>query len=104
MDIDCQITKKKELSLKASIYYKENKDYVLAKNKEWDNNNKEKVRLQKQEYYEANKKLIAERQSQYHAKNREVINEKHRVRYRKKMDKLAAEKLSAAIIDITDTQ
>ena len=104
MDIDCQITKKKELSLKASIYYKENKDYVLAKNKEWDNNNKEKVRLQKQEYYEANKKLIAERQSQYHAKNREVINEKHRVRYRNKMDKLAAEKLSAAIIDITDTQ
>lgn len=98
-DHDYQLSKKIERSLKASAYYKKNKDYILAKNKEWDDNNKEKIRLKKQEYYEANKKIIAERQSQYHSKNRDAINEKHRIRYRKKMDKLAAEKLSAAIKD-----
>ena len=54
-------------------YYRENKERILKRCREYIKNNKRKIRMQKIEYRRKNKEKIKERANKYYIKNREII-------------------------------
>ena len=93
-------------------HYKENKDKINLRNKEWVIQNRDKVKIHKQnwklknkeydkEYRLNNKEKIAEQNKQYRLNNKEYIKA-YRKEYRSKnKDKIAKGKNEYYIIDIS---
>jgi hypothetical protein len=64
-------------------WYKDNKETILEKNKEYRIDNKEKIAEINKQYYENNKETITEYKKEYYEKNKETILEKVK-KYQKK--------------------
>jgi hypothetical protein len=58
------------------IYYEDNKDDILIRNKEYYEDNKDDILIRCKEYYEDNKDDIAIKHKKYREDNKDKINEK----------------------------
>jgi len=79
-------TKKK---ITDALYYKNNKQKILDKNKIYRDKNKDKVNSKKAEYRKNNRKKLLEYQLQYQKENKETVNKKNSLWKKKNKDKVS---------------
>ena len=80
-----------EIRERRLLFYRENRERLLQKNREYYYKNKARILEKNREYYhatykvkESNKVLMNNRSRKYYAQNRDLICEKRRIRYREK--------------------
>jgi hypothetical protein len=71
------------------IYYQENKEKILEREKQYYQENKDKILEREKQYRQKNKDKKLERDKQYRQKNKAEISEKRAERYQRDKDKLA---------------
>lgn len=78
---------KHECKLCVKNYYKENKEYILDRNKKWKKNNENKIKISLKEYYKKNKQKLLNYHKEYYEENKPSIMEKMKTYYLDNLEK-----------------
>ena len=91
-NLDVVDTKREATSAYNAQYYHDNKDTLLASQREYYMNNREKKRKRMSEYYQENKATLVASKKQYCIDNRETIRVRMKEYYDKRRDVVLVEK------------
>jgi hypothetical protein len=87
-DAEWREENREALLAKNKQWYEENKEYQAIKNKQWRENNKEYIAIKNKKYHQDNRESISVKMKQYHQDNRESLINRMRQYRHDNLDKL----------------